>query len=127
MYYRLVGCSPVKVPVTNEYQLSAYSTKHYVTKPDLLLYWLLHLKLLQDIRQSKCFMLKNLFNLRHLQKMHGQVLLQTCFILLLVQSLQQTGYFYAVASSPYNAQADYRLDTQLLILRSKLFKKTQRY
>ena len=28
-----IGCSPVKIPVTNEYQLSAHSTKKFVLKP----------------------------------------------------------------------------------------------
>ncbi len=42
---------------------------------------------------------------------------------LLVQSLQRSGYFYAVASSLYNVEADYRLDTQLLNLEQNFLKK----
>ena len=42
---------------------------------------------------------------------------------LIVQSLQRTGYFHAVTSSPYSEEADYRLDTQLLVLNQNFLKK----
>ena len=42
---------------------------------------------------------------------------------LLVQSIQRTGYFRAVSSSPYTQGADYRLDTQLLHLEQNFLKK----
>lgn len=35
---------------------------------------------------------------------------------LMLQSMQGTGYFFAVSSSPYSDKADYRLDTQLIAL-----------
>nr|P26880.1 RecName: Full=Uncharacterized protein in pal 5'region; AltName: Full=ORFU [Legionella pneumophila] len=37
--------------------------------------------------------------------------------------LQSSGYFYAVTSSPYSEEADYRLDTQLLKLEQNFIKK----
>ena len=42
---------------------------------------------------------------------------------LLIETLQGTGYFYAVTSSPYSEEADYRLDTQLLNLEQNFLKK----
>ena len=42
---------------------------------------------------------------------------------LMVQSLQRTGYFYAVASGPYVDKADYRLDTQIISLQQSFLKK----
>lgn len=42
---------------------------------------------------------------------------------LILQSLQYTGYFYAVTSSPYGEKADYRLDTHLLELQQNFLVK----
>ena len=41
---------------------------------------------------------------------------------LIVESLQNTGYFFAVASGPYLEKADYRLDTQLIALHQNFLK-----
>jgi len=42
---------------------------------------------------------------------------------LLVQSIQRSGYFAAVSSSPYTQGSDYRLDTQVLHLEQNFLKK----
>jgi cholesterol transport system auxiliary component len=42
---------------------------------------------------------------------------------LIMQSVQRSGYFYAVASTPNSDQTDYRLDTQLIELQQDFLKK----
>ncbi|STP14064.1 Uncharacterised protein [Legionella bozemanae] len=55
----LSACSPVKISVKNQYQLSAYSTKQLAKKPMPITLLVTTPDAAAGIKQSRCFMLKN--------------------------------------------------------------------
>lgn len=119
----LSACSPVKSPVTNQYQLSSYSTKKFgpnsrsvtllVTAPEAVAGYQTEQMLYMDKPYQVESFAKNAWANPPADMLYP----------LLIQSLQKAEYFYAVASSPYSAPADYRLDTQLLSLKQNFIKK----
>lgn len=119
----LVGCSPVKLPVTNEYQLSSFSTKQFVAKPQPVTLLVTAPDAVAGYQTEEMLYVKKPFQLEAFAKNSWTNPPADMLYPLLVQSLQRSGYFYAVASSPYNAVADYRLDTQLLALEQNFLRK----
>lgn len=118
-----MGCSPVKVPATHQYQLTAYSNKkvarhsHHmtllVTTPEAATaYQTEQMFYIQKEYQLAPFV-KNAWFSPPADMLHP----------LLMQSLQASGYFDGVVSSPYHEGGDYRLDTQLLALKQNFLKK----
>ncbi|HCE5552011.1 TPA: membrane integrity-associated transporter subunit PqiC [Legionella pneumophila] len=119
----LMSCSPVKVPVTNEYQLTAYSTKQLTRKPRPITIQVTVPEAVAGYQTEEMLYMKNPFKLEPFVKNAWTSPPADMLFPLLVQSLQSSGYFYAVTSSPYSEEADYRLDTQLLKLEQNFIKK----
>lgn len=120
----LFGCSPVKTPVTNDYQLSAYSSKQYVKKSRPVTLLVSAPEAVAGYQTEQMLYVNKPFQLEPFVKNAWSSPPADMIYPLLVQSMQRSGYFYAVASSPYNsALADYRLDTQLLSLEQNFLKK----
>ncbi|MDI1352129.1 MAG: ABC-type transport auxiliary lipoprotein family protein, partial [bacterium] len=113
----------VKLPVTNEYQLNAFSAKQLIAKPR-------HLSLLVTLPEAVAgyqteamLYVKKPFQLESFAKNAWTSPPAEMLYPLLVQSLQRSGYFYAVSSSAYSEKVDYRLDTQLLSLEQNFLNK----
>ncbi|HAU1251794.1 TPA: hypothetical protein F8S27_03650 [Legionella pneumophila] len=119
----LMSCSPVKVPVTNEYQLTAYSTKQLTRKPRPITIQVTVPEAVAGYQTEEMLYMKKPFKLEPFVKNAWTSPPADMLFPLLVQSLQSSGYFYAVTSSPYSQEADYRLDTQLLKLEQNFIKK----
>ncbi|HAT8179521.1 TPA: hypothetical protein JA361_08640 [Legionella pneumophila] len=119
----LMSCSPVKVPVTNEYQLTAYSTKQFTRKPRPITIQVTVPEAVAGYQTEEMLYMKKPFKLEPFVKNAWTSPPADMLFPLLVQSLQSSGYFYAVTSSPYSEEADYRLDTQLLKLEQNFIKK----
>ncbi|CZH36988.1 TPA: ABC-type transport auxiliary lipoprotein family protein [Legionella pneumophila] len=119
----LMSCSPVKVPVTNEYQLTAYSTKQLTRKPKPITIQVTVPEAVAGYQTEEMLYMKKPFKLEPFVKNAWTSPPADMLFPLLVQSLQSSGYFYAVTSSPYSEEADYRLDTQLLKLEQNFIKK----
>ncbi|HAT8637848.1 TPA: hypothetical protein JBA00_04220 [Legionella pneumophila] len=119
----LMSCSPVKVPVTNEYQLTAYSTKQLTRKPRPITIQVTVPEAVAGYQTEEMLYMKKPFKLEPFVKNAWTSPPADMLFPLLVQSLQSSGYFYAVTSSPYSEEADYRLDTQLLKLEQNFIKK----
>ncbi|WP_035889026.1 ABC-type transport auxiliary lipoprotein family protein [Legionella norrlandica] len=119
----LISCSPVKVPVTNEYQLTAYSTKQFVAKPQSVTIQVTAPEAVAGYQTEEMLYMKKPYKLEPYAKNAWTSPPADMLFPLLVQSLQRSGYFYAVTSSPYSEKADYRLDTQLLSLKQNFIKK----
>lgn len=119
----LLGCSPVKTPVTNQYQLSSYSVKKYVSKPRSIALLVSAPEAVAGYQTEQMLYTDKPYQVEVFAKNAWANPPADMLFPLLVQSIQQTGYFYAVASSPYSSQADYRLDTQLLALEQNFLKK----
>ncbi len=122
----LSACSPVKLPVKNQYQLTNFSTKSYsrpagklsilVSRPEAAAGYQTNQMLYMD----KPYQLMPFVHNSWTDAPAGML------FPLVVQSLQRSGYFYAVASSPYAEHADYRLDMQLLKLQQNFLVKPSR-
>lgn len=117
------GCSPVTLPVTNEYQLNMCSTKRLAAKPQSTTLLVTAPEAVAGYQTDEMLYVKKPFQLESFAKNAWTAPPADMLYPLLVQTLQRSGYFYAVSSSPYTQGADYRLDTQLLTLEQNFLKK----
>ncbi|WP_019217992.1 ABC-type transport auxiliary lipoprotein family protein [Legionella tunisiensis] len=120
----LTACSPIKTPVTNQYKLEAFSNKQLAsnvahqsilvtTTPDSVAGYQTE----QMLYIQKPFELSSFANNAWINPPADML------FPLIVQSLQRSGYFYAVASTPHSEHTDYRLDTQLIALQQNFLRK----
>lgn len=119
----LVACSPIKISVTNQYQLSAYSTKKLaktqlpvtllITAPDAA----------AGYQTAQMLYIKKPYELEAFAKNAWTNPPADMLYPLILQSIQGTNLFKAVTSNAYTLGADYRLDTQLLVLDQNFLKK----
>ena len=115
--FMLSSCSPVKVNVSNQYQLSAYSTKQYTRKPRHISLMVTAPDAVAGYQTEQMLYMKKPFQLEAFAKNAWVSPPGDMLYPLMVESLQQTGFFYAVTSNAYSQGAGYRLDTQLLTLK----------
>ncbi|KTD33858.1 hypothetical protein E3983_03975 [Legionella israelensis] len=116
LFSLLVACSPVKVPVVNQYQLTKYSTRHFMKARKKISILVALPEAVAGYKTEQMLYMIKPFKLSAFA--HNAWVSPPADMIypLILQSLQHSNYFYAVASSPYAEQADYRLDTQLLKL-----------
>lgn len=122
----LVSCSPIKTAVSNQYKLESFSAKKIaqhqthvsllVSQPDAIAGYQTE----QMMYTNKPFELTNFA--------HSAWISSPANMLypLIIQSLQTSHYFYAIASGPDADKTDYRLDTQLFELRQNFLSKPSR-
>lgn len=119
----LTACSPIKTPITNQYQIDAFSAKKLVKqRTDVSIL----------ISQPESMSANQTEQMHYVDKpyelntfVHNAWVSSPANMIypLITQSIQMTGYFHAVASGPYVDKADYRLDTQLITLRQNFLVK----
>ncbi|QRN02890.1 hypothetical protein GH742_02835 [Legionella sp. MW5194] len=111
----LGGCS-VKQSVTNQYKLDAYSQKQYGRPAGRVSILVTAPEAVSGYDTSQMVYVKKPFEV--LPFVHNAWIEPPADMLfpLISQSLQRSGYFYAVATSPISDKTDYRLDTQLIEL-----------
>lgn len=119
----LGGCSPVKVPVTNQYQLTGYSSKHISKHPRNLAIWVTPPEAAAGYQTEQMQYINKPYQLEAFVKNSWTSPPADMIYPLMVQSLQGTGYFHAVMSSAYSQGADYRVDTQVLSLNQNFLRK----
>ncbi|WP_133137231.1 ABC-type transport auxiliary lipoprotein family protein [Legionella rowbothamii] len=119
----LVACSPVKIPATNQYQLTAYSNKQLTKHPQRIALWVTQPDAAAGYQSEQMLYVNKPFQLESFVKNSWSNPPADMLYPLMVQSLQKTGVFYAVLSSSYSQGADYRLDTQLLSLEQTFLRK----
>ncbi len=119
----LTACSPIKVPVSSQYSLDAYSSKRIVkhkTKTSIL------------VSPPESMAGNQTEQMRYIKKpyelesfVHNAWISSPANMLypLITQSLQKSGFFFAVVSGPYVDRADYRLDTQIISLQQEFLVK----
>jgi len=110
----LTSCSPVKLPVSSQYQISSYSTKQLAIKPSYNTLLVTTPEAVAGYQTEAMLYIKKPYQLEAFTKNAWIDPPANMLYPLLIQSIQRTGYFSAVASSPYTQGADYRLDTQVL-------------
>lgn len=119
----LMACSPIKVPVSNQYILGAYSDKHLanqLTKQSILI---TTPEAVGGYQTEQMLYIKKPFELSPFANNAWADTPANMLFPLIVQSLQRSGYFYAVASSLNAEKTTYRLDTQLIELKQNFLKK----
>lgn len=119
----LTACSPVKLPETNQYQLSSFSTKRLASHPSHATLLMTTPEAVAGYQTSEMLYIKKPYQLESFSKNAWVEPPASMLYPLLVQSIQRSGYFSAVSSSPYAQGSDYRLDTQLLHLEQNFLKK----
>lgn len=119
----IIGCSPVKTTVTNQYQLSNYSAKQFASSPRHTTLLITAPESVAGYQTEEMLYIKKPFKVESFANNAWTNPPADMLYPLMTESLQRSGYFYAVASSPYSEAADYRLDTQLLRLQQNFLKK----
>jgi cholesterol transport system auxiliary component len=119
----LVACSPVKIPATNQYQLTSYSNKQLTKHPQHVALWVTQPDAAAGYQSEQMLYVNKPFQLESFVKNSWSNPPADMLYPLMVQSLQKSGVFYAVLSSSYSQGADYRLDTQLLSLEQSFLRR----
>lgn len=119
----LIACSPVKVPVTNQYQLTKFSVRQYARPAKKISLLVALPEAVAGYKTEQMLYMIKPFKLSAFAHNAWVSPPADMFYPLLLQTLQCSGYFSAVASSPYAEQADYRLDVQLLKLHQNFLRK----
>lgn len=112
----LTACSPIKVPVNNQYTLEAFSSKKITKHQTTISILVSPPEAMAGNQTEQMRYIKKPFELEAF--VHNAWVSAPANMLypLITQSLQKTDFFYAVASGPYIDRADYRLDTQIITL-----------
>lgn len=108
------GCA-VKSPIKNQYRLECFSKKQIKPKANLTML-LTKPEALSAYQSQKMLYINSPFSLNAFAKNAWVSSPADMLYPLILQSLRSTGFFYAVTSTPYAEQTDYRLDTQLITL-----------
>jgi len=119
----LLACSPVKTVVANEYQLSMFSPKHYNSNPKSTTLLVTTTEAVSGYDTEAMLYVKKPFKIEAFAKNAWLSPPASMLYPLITQSLQRSGEFYAVVTSPYSERTDYRLDTQLIRLQQNFLKK----
>ncbi len=119
----LSACSPVKVSVKNQYQLSAYSTKKLAKKAMPITLLVTPPDAAAGYQTEQMLYIKKPYGLEPFAKNAWINPPADMLYPLILQSLQRTNLFEAVTSNAYALGANYRLDTQLLALEQNFLKK----
>jgi cholesterol transport system auxiliary component len=121
--FLLSSCTPIKAPVNNSYKLQSYAvhplSKHktslsiLVSQPEAVAGYQ---------TEQMLYVLKpyEITSFAHNAWISAP---SSMLFPLIAQSLQKTGYFYAVGAGPYVDKTDYRIDTQLIELQQNFIKK----
>jgi cholesterol transport system auxiliary component len=112
----LSACSSIKLPVTEQYQLTQFSHKVYQNPHGSKTLFVSPPEALRGYDNIKMHYSTQAFQVKDFA--HHSWLGAPAQMIhpLVTQSLQQSGYFRAVTSGIYSDKTDYRLDSQLLML-----------
>ncbi|MBI2786824.1 MAG: membrane integrity-associated transporter subunit PqiC [Legionella longbeachae] len=123
VFLGLIACSPVKLSVSNQYQLSAYSMKQLAKAHGPITLLVTAPEAAAGYQTEQMLYIKKPFELEAFVKNAWINPPADMLYPLILQSLQKTNLFKAVTSNAYTLGADYRLDTQLLFLEQNFLKK----
>ncbi|MBA2652428.1 MAG: membrane integrity-associated transporter subunit PqiC [Tatlockia sp.] len=117
------ACSPVKTLVSNQYKLDSFSNRqlgHASAKQSILI---TQPEAAAGYQGSEMLYVKKPFELSSFANNAWVDQPANMLLPVIVQSLQASGYFFAVTSSANSEHTDYRLDTQLIELEQNFLKK----
>ena len=119
----LTACSPIKTLVSNQYKLEAFSANKWVQKKTTSSILISQPEAMAGYQTEQMYYIQKPFELS--TYVHNAWMSSPANMLypLIMQSIERTGYFSAVASGPYVDKADYRLDSQLIELQQNFLVK----
>lgn len=122
MFLCLEGCSPIKMPVNNVYTLESFSThqSHDRTAHSILVS---PPEAMSGYQTEQMFYVQKPFELTAFAHNAWVSSPANMIYPLILESLQKSGYFFAVASGPYVDKSEYRLDTQVIELQQTFLAK----
>mgnify|MGYP000476326208 CR=1 FL=1 len=121
--FLLTACTPIKTPDSNQYKLEAFNAKKFTNKKTGLSILISQPEAMAGYQTEQMLYIQKPYEITAFA--HNTWISSPANMLypLIMQSLQKTGYFYAVASGPYVDKADYRLDTQVIALQQNFIPK----
>lgn len=119
----LTACSPIKIPVSNQYKLDAFSTPKHVKHKTNISLLISQPEAMAGCQTEQMHYIEKPYELSAF--VHNAWISAPANMLypLIMQSLQNTGFFQAIASGVYVDHADYRVDTQLIELQQNFLEK----
>lgn len=116
LFLMLTACTSIKLPVTQQYQLTQFSPKVYQSPHGQYTLFVSPPEALRGYDSIKMNYSTQPFEVKSFA--HHAWLGSPAQMIhpLLTQSLQTSGYFRAVSSGIYSDKTDFRLDSQLLML-----------
>ncbi|MGQ3891996.1 ABC-type transport auxiliary lipoprotein family protein [Legionella sp. CNM-4043-24] len=112
----LLACSPIKPAVSYQYKLGSFSGKQLATRASQHSILITQPEAVAGYQTEQMLYVKKTFEISSFANNAWISAPADMLFPLILQSIQRSGYFYAVASSPTSDQTDYRLDTQLIEL-----------
>lgn len=122
----LTACSPVKVASIQEYKLESPSTLHVRNKPTRATILVSKPLAASGYTTSDMRYVVKSYELSSFAKNSWVAPPADMLETMLIESLQNSGYFYGVVRAPFAGTTAYRLDTQLLSLRQNFLKRPSR-
>lgn len=112
----LQGCAPVSNTISNQYKLESYSHQRLRQTPTTHSILVSPTNSIAGYQTEQMLYMQKPFLVTPFAKNAWLSPPSDMIYPLIMESLQQSGYFQAVASGPYADQSQYRLDTELLDL-----------
>ncbi len=121
--YFLSACTPVKSSIENQYKMTSFSTKSVTNTKNTSSILVSQSSAIAGYQTEQMLYTDTLFQLNSFA--HSSWISPPASMLtpLIVQSLQHSHYFHAVAAGPNADKTDYRLDTQLITLQQNFLTK----
>ncbi|MGQ3889928.1 ABC-type transport auxiliary lipoprotein family protein [Legionella sp. CNM-1927-20] len=123
--YLLTACSPVKPTITSEYKLDTFSEKKFTNHANLSIL-VAQPEALAGYESEDMRYVTRPFELSTYAHNAWVDTPADMLLPLILQSLQRSGYFAVVTSTPITENTDYRLDTQLIELEQNFLTKPSR-
>jgi len=119
----LTACAPIRPNVSNQYKITAFSAKKMAANPSSQSILISQPDAMAGYQTEQMLYTDKPFQLSPFA--HNSWISSPANMLtpLIVQSLQHSHYFYAVAAGPNADKTDYRLDTQLIALQQNFLVK----
>lgn len=123
IFIALTACSPVKLPVTNQYKLEAFSHQQLVKDYRKKSILITMPEAAAGYQTEQMFYMKKPYELIAFAQNTWINPPASMLLPLMVQSLEYSHYFHVVSSGLYTEQTDYQIDSQLIDLKQNFSKK----
>ncbi len=119
----LTACSPIVPDITNKYKLTAFSQEQVTTKKTDITILVSQSQAMSGYQTEQMLYSDKPYQINSFVKNSWISPPSGMLTPLIVQSLQYSNYFFAVASGPDADKTDYRLDTQIIELQQNFLTK----